>query len=331
MTIRPQTRVLVTGGAGYIGSHMVLQLQALGCEVAVIDNLTIGSRRLVPDGVALHVADVGDASVVGPLLASFKPDAVIHFAGSASVPESVLDPLKYYNNNFIASRSLLESCVAANVQHFIFSSTSAVYGVSPTLPIPEDAPTQPINPYGNSKLMTEVALRDLAPVTSMRSVVLRYFNVAGADADCRAGPLGPSSTNVIKSLAEFIIGKREKLIVYGTDYPTPDGSCIRDYIHVVDLVEAHIAALAYLLDGGESRTWNCGYGVGTSVLELMAAAEKVLGRPVAYDLGPRRPGDPPALVAANDAIRRDLAWTPTRMDLGQMIASAIAWERHWTG
>jgi UDP-glucose 4-epimerase len=328
MTLQPQARVLVTGGAGYIGSHMVLHLRALGCDVAVIDNLTVGSRRLVPDGVPLHVCDVGDAA---PILADFKPEAVIHFAGSASVPESVADPLKYYTNNFVASRRLIEACVAANIMKFIFSSTSAVYGSPATVPITEDAVAQPINPYGNSKLMTETALHDVGRATPLRSVVLRYFNVAGADAEGRAGPLGAGSTNLIKSLAEFVTGKRPALTVYGTDYPTPDGTCVRDYIHVLDLVDAHIAALAYLLNGGDSRTWNCGYGIGTSVLEVMAAAERVIGGSIAYDLGPRRPGDPPVLVAANDAIRRDLPWTPTRMDVGAMVASAIAWERRWTG
>lgn len=330
MTIRPQTRVLVTGGAGYIGSHTVLRLQALGCDVAVIDNLSVGNRRLVPEGVPLHVCDVGDTAVAA-LLADFKPEAVIHFAASTSVPESVVDPLKYYNNNFVASRKLIEACVAADVTRLIFSSTSAVYGIPEKVPITEDSPTQPINPYGNSKLMTETTLRDVGAVTPLRSVCLRYFNVAGADDEGRAGPMGVGSTNLIKSLAEFVTGKRAKLTVTGTDYPTPDGSCVRDYIHVVDLVEAHIAALDYLMSGGESRTWNCGYGVGTSVLEVMAAAEKVTGGRIAYDLGPRRPGDPPVLVAANDAIRRDLPWTPTRMDVGQMVASAIAWERRWTG
>ena len=330
MTLKPHTRVLVTGGAGYIGSHTVLQLRALGCEVAVIDNLSIGRRQLVPAGVALQVCDVGDAAVAG-VLADFKPDAVIHFAAATSVPESVADPLKYYSNNFVATRHLIEACVGAGVTRFIFSSTSAVYGIPDTVPITEDAPTQPINPYGNSKLMTETTLRDVGRVSSLRSVALRYFNVAGADPDGRAGPLGTGSTNLIKSLAEFVTGKRRQLTVYGTDYPTPDGSCVRDYIHVCDLVDAHIAALDYLLAGGESRTWNCGYGIGTSVLEVMAAAEKVTGSRIAYDLGPRRPGDPPVLVAANDAIRRDLPWTPKRMDVAEMVASAIAWERRWMG
>jgi UDP-glucose 4-epimerase len=299
-------------------------------RLAVVDNLSTGDRRLVPPGVDLTVGDAGDPTVIDALLARVAPDAAIHFAGSVSVPESVADPLKYYANNAGVSQRLVSACVRAGVSRFIFSSSAAVYGVPDSLPIREDAPTRPINPYGQSKLMTEIVLRDVSAVTPLRSVVLRYFNVAGADAAGRAGPVARNSTNLIKSLAEFVTGKRPSLTVYGTDYPTPDGTCVRDYIHVSDLADAHVAALEYLMAGGPSRTWNCGYGVGASVLEVMAAAASAIGHAVAYGVGPRRPGDPPALVAATEAVRAALPWTPAHADLVDMVASAIAWERRWT-
>ena len=327
MTSRTLGRVLVTGGAGYIGSHTVLALLAQGWQVIVADDLSTGSRRLVPDGVALHVGNVGDPVFMAPLLAANRPDAVIHFAGSISVPESVADPLKYYRNNFGVSCALVQMCVDAGINRFIFSSTAAVYGMPEKLPVSEDAPTQPINPYGHSKLMTETLLRDVSVATALRYIALRYFNVAGADAGGRAGQVVRNSTNLIKVVAELAAGKREDLTVFGNDYPTADGTCVRDFIHVSDLAEAHVAALAYLMQGGDSQILNCGYGTGFSVKQVLTAADAIAGRKLSYHMGPRRPGDPAAVVAETARIRGLLPWTPRHADLALILRSAITWER----
>lgn len=320
-------RVLVTGGAGYIGSHTVLALLAEGWDVVVADDLSTGSRRLVPAAAALHVGNVGEPGFMEPLFAALRPDAVIHFAGSISVPESVADPLKYYNNNFGVSCRLVQMCVAAGIHRFIFSSTAAVYGIPEKLPVSEDAPTQPINPYGRSKLMTEMLLADVAAATPLRYAALRYFNVAGADAAGRAGQVVRNSTNLIKVVAELAAGHRDEITVFGDDYPTADGSGIRDFIHVSDLAEAHVAALGYLMAGGQSQILNCGYGTGFSVKQVLAAADAVAGRKLAYRTGPRRPGDPAAVVAETARIRKLLPWTPRHADLDLILRSAIAWER----
>jgi UDP-glucose 4-epimerase len=320
-------RVLVTGGAGYVGSHAVLALLARGWQVAVADDLSTGSRRLVPASVPLHVGDVGAAGFTAPLLHAFAPDAVMHFAASISVPESTVNPAKYVRNNVDVSNRLVEMCLASKVHRFIFSSTAAVYGNPVRLPLDEDAATAPINPYGETKLATERMLRDVAAASPLRCVTMRYFNVAGADADGRAGQVMRNSTNLIKAVAELAAGTRAEVLVHGTDYPTPDGSCIRDYIHVSDVADAHVAALDYLMAGGIGQTLNCGYGRGFSVREVMAAAERVEGRRLAWRAGPRRAGDPPALVAEISRIRRVLGWQPRRDDLDLMVRSAISWER----
>jgi UDP-glucose 4-epimerase len=320
-------RVLVTGGAGYIGSHTVFALRAEGWDVAVVDDLSTGSRKLVPDGVTLHVGNVGDSAFMAPVLAAEQPVAVVHFAASISVPESMTDPLKYYRNNFGASCRLVQSCTDAGIKRLIFSSTAAVYGTPDQLPVREDAPTRPINPYGHSKLMTETLLKDVSAAAGLRYAALRYFNVAGADASGRSGQVMKNSTNLIKAIAELAAGKRENLTVFGDDYPTPDGTCVRDFIHVSDLADAHVAALDYLMAGGESQVLNCGYGTGFSVKEVLAAADEVAGRKLAYHTGPRRPGDPPAIVAATDRIQKVLPWRPRFADLKLMLKSAMAWER----
>jgi len=324
MQTRTSGRVIVTGGAGYVGSHAVLALRARGWNVSVVDDLSTGNRRLVPTDVPLHVGDAGSPEIMTPLLTPC-PDAVMHFAASISVPESVANPDKYLRNNFEVSQRLVKMCMAAGVKYFVFSSTASVYGMPERMPIDEDTPLHPINPYGQTKLMTETLLRD--PGTTLRHVALRYFNVAGADADGRAGQIAQNSTNLIKAVAELAAGNRPELIVHGTDYPTPDGTCIRDYIHVSDVADAHVAALDYLLAGGESAVMNCGYGQGFSVLDVLAAADRAEGRHLTYRTGPRRPGDPPTLIAEIGRIRRVLGWTPIRDDLDLMVRSAIAWER----
>ncbi|TAL01804.1 MAG: UDP-glucose 4-epimerase GalE [Rhodospirillaceae bacterium] len=331
MQDRKPGRVLVTGGAGYVGSHAVLALLDRGWQVVVVDDLSTGSRRLVPEGVPLHVGDVGTEAFMAPVLAAIRPDAILHFAASISVPESVSNPEKYLRNNFEVSDRLIKMCIAAGVERFIFSSTAAVYGMPERLPIGEDAATRPINPYGQSKLMTEDVLRETSATSQLRHVTLRYFNVAGADPAGRSGQVMRNSTNLIKTVAELAAGNRTELLIHGDDYPTADGTCIRDYIHVSDLADAHVAALDYLMAGGPSEILNCGYGRGFSVLEVLAAADAVEGRRLAYRTGPRRPGDPPALVAEISRIRRILGWTPCRDDLELMVLSAIAWERGLAG
>ena len=318
--------VLVTGGAGYIGSHMVQALKEAGESVVVIDNLSTGFADVLPDGVPLLVGDAGDETVVGNAIARHGVESIIHFAGSIVVPDSMRDPLGYYRNNTMTTRSLLNAAVKAGVSRFIFSSTAAVYGDPDQVPVPENAPTRPLSPYGSSKLMTEIMLHDVASAHGMNYVVLRYFNVAGADPLARMGLATVGATHLLKIAVEAATGQRAKIDVFGTDYPTPDGSCIRDFIHVSDLAQAHRAALSYLRGGGGSVTLNCGYGRGYSVLETIEAVRRVSGRNFAVSYAPRRPGDIMAMVADSSRIRGVLDWTPQYDDLETIATHALAWE-----
>jgi UDP-glucose 4-epimerase len=319
--------VLVTGGAGYIGSHMVHALADAGEPVVVLDNLSTGFRSALPSSVPLFVGDAGDQDMVASIIGEHKVDAMIHFAGSIVVPDSVRDPLGYYRNNTVNTRALIESAVNGGVKHFIFSSTAAVYGNPTVLPVSEDAPTTPMSPYGSSKLMSELMLHDVAAAHELRYVILRYFNVAGADPQQRTGQSTPAATHLIKVGVETALGMRPKLDVYGTDYPTPDGTCIRDYIHVSDLARAHSAALAHLRRGGGAMTFNCGYGRGYSVLEVIGAIERVIGRKLPVQMVGRRPGDPASLVADVRRIRSALDWSPQFENLDTIVSHALAWER----
>jgi UDP-glucose 4-epimerase len=318
--------VLVTGGAGYIGSHMVLALVEAGESVVVVDNLTTGFSSFLPEGVPLFIGDAGDENLVEGVISAHNVDAIIHFAGSVVVPDSMRDPLAYYRNNTMTTRSLLNIAVRCGVKRFIFSSTAAVYGNPEQMPVPEEAPTRPLSPYGSSKLMTEIMLHDVASAHDMQFVVLRYFNVAGADPQARIGLATIGATHLLKIAVEAATGQRARIEVYGTDYPTPDGSCIRDFIHVSDLAQAHRAALAYLRDGGESATLNCGYGRGYSVLETIEAVRRVSGRNFAVQYAPRRPGDIMTMIADTGRIRSTLDWTPQYDDLETIAAHALAWE-----
>jgi UDP-glucose 4-epimerase len=321
-------KVLVTGGAGYIGSHAVLALLAAGREVVVLDNLSTGFDWAVPEQALLIRGDIADSGLVGSLIGEHRIEAVMHFAGSIIVPESVSEPLKYYENNTVKSRALIESAVAGGVRHFIFSSTAAAYGVPDRVPIAETARTEPINPYGWSKLMTERMLRDSAAAYGFNYCALRYFNVAGADPKGRAGQSTRGATHLIKVAVEAAVGARDHVDVYGTDYDTADGTCIRDYIHVSDLAAAHLAALEKLIAApSESLTLNCGYGRGFSVLEVLDSVDRVAKRPVERRISGRRPGDPPELIADNRAILSALSWEPKRDDLDTIVAHALAWER----
>lgn len=319
--------ILVTGGAGYIGSHTVQQLLAAGEKVVVLDNLSTGFRQAV-QGVTLVEGDVGDGALVGRILAEHRVRTVIHFAAHTIVPESVSDPLKYYGNNTCQTRSLLAACVAAGVAHFVFSSTAAVYGIPASGLASEDDPLAPINPYGTSKLMSEWMLRDVGHATPMRYVVLRYFNVAGSDPAGRIGQSTAKATLLVKVACEASVGRREGVSIFGTDYPTPDGTGVRDYIHVQDLALAHLQAVHYLRGGGASQTLNCGYGHGYSVREVLASVERVSGKPLRILEQPRRAGDPPALVARCDRIREVLDWKPQLDDLDAIVESSLRWERH---
>lgn len=320
--------VLVTGGAGYIGSHMVLELLDGGESVVVLDNLSTGFRWAVPTGVPLIVGDVGDQDLVRTVIGKHGIDAIIHFAGSIVVPESVADPLGYYHNNTAKSRSLIEAAIMSGVKQFIFSSTAAVYGNPIENPVTETATPAPMSPYGSSKLMTEIMLADAARAHDFRFVALRYFNVAGADPQGRTGQSTKGATHLIKVACETALGKRPRIDVFGTDYDTRDGTCIRDYIHVKDLARAHMSALGHLRAGGRSDIFNCGYSQGYSVLEVIAAVKRVSGRDFEVRMGPRRPGDPAAIVAASAKIRRELGWTPEHDDLDSIVAQALAWEEH---
>jgi UDP-glucose 4-epimerase len=319
--------VLVTGAGGYIGSHMLHELLDSGESVVALDNLSTGFRWAVPDGVPFHHGDVGDAPSIAKIISDHAIDAIIHFAASVVVPESMRDPLSYYRNNTGNSRALIEAAIEAGVRHFIFSSTAAVYGNPKSVPITEDAPTNPISPYGSSKLMAEMILRDAGRAYGLAHVILRYFNVAGADPQLRAGQSTQGATHLIKVAAETAVGRRSRIEVFGTDYATPDGSAIRDYIHVTDLVRAHSDALRYLRDGGASVTLNCGYGRGFSVLEVIETVKKVSGATFAVGHAARRPGDPERIVAATDRAREILRWRPQFDDLGTIVAHALAWER----
>jgi UDP-glucose 4-epimerase len=323
--------VLVTGGAGYIGSHTVIALREAGWQVAVADDLSTGNAHLLPADVRLFVGNIGDPAFIGTVLADVRPAAIIHFAGSLSVPESLTDPLKYYINNFANSCRLVEAAVATGVGKFILSSTAAVYGTPEIHPVSEHAPTRPINPYGRSKLMIEEMLKDVAAAHDFRFVALRYFNVAGADRQGRCGQVSQGSTNLIKVVSELATGRRESITVYGDDYSTTDGTCIRDFIHVTDLAAAHVAALDYLVGGGTSETINCGYGNGYSVLNVLGIASKLAGRDLTYTIGPRRAGDPAQVVADPRRIQERLSWTPQHNDLELILRTAIAWERRQPG
>jgi UDP-glucose 4-epimerase len=319
--------VLVTGGAGYIGSHMVYELVDAGEQVVVLDNLSTGFQWAVAADAPLIIGETGDQTLVGRIIREYGIDAIIHFAASIVVPDSVRDPLLYYRNNTANSRALIESAAHGGVQHFIFSSTAAVYGNPGEAPVTEDAQTLPISPYGWSKLMTEIMLRDVSRAHGLRHAILRYFNVAGADPHCRAGQSTRAATHLIKIAAETALGLRPNLEVYGIDYPTPDGTCIRDYIHVSDLVRAHCDALAHLRSGAPSLTLNCGYGHGFSVLEVIEAVKRVSGIDFKVVHAPRRPGDVARIVAGIEYVRTALGWQPRFDDLRTIVAHALAWER----
>jgi UDP-glucose 4-epimerase len=321
-------KVMVTGGAGYIGSHAVLALLDAGHEVVVVDNLVTGFDWAVDPRATLVEANVADDAKVRAAIRDHKVRAILHFAGSVVVPESVSDPLKYYRNNTAASRSLIESAVVEGVPHFIFSSTAATYGTPERVPVAEGDPTVPINPYGMSKLMTEAMLRDVAAAHPMNYAALRYFNVAGADPQGRSGQSTVGATHLIKIAVEAATGKRECVGVYGTDFDTPDGTGVRDYIHVTDLAAAHVAALDVLIaDPAKSHTLNAGYGRGFSVLEVLDAVDRITNRTIERRLEGRRAGDPAALIADNSAILATLDWAPKHADLDGIVRDALGWER----
>jgi UDP-glucose 4-epimerase len=320
--------VLVTGGAGYIGSHMVLALTDAGEDVVVLDNLSTGFWWAVAPKARLVEGDVADDALLDSLMSDGGIDAVVHFAGSIVVPDSVADPLGYYLNNTVKSRALMAAAVRNKVKRFIFSSTAAVYGNPASNPVFETADPAPLSPYGASKLMTEQMLRDSHAAYGLQFVALRYFNVAGADPGGRSGQSTPRATHLIKVACQTALGQRSHMDVFGTDYPTPDGTCLRDYIHVSDLIAAHMDALAHLRRGGASGIFNCGYGTGYSVLDVIKAVERAAGHGFDVRYVPRRPGDSTAVVAGADEIRRVLGWKPKHADLDFIVAGALAWEKH---
>ena len=320
--------VLVTGGAGYIGSHMVLALTDAGEDVIVLDNLSTGFEWAVAPAARLMRGDVGDEELAMALIRANKIDAVVHFAGSIVVPDSVSDPLGYYLNNTVKSRSLMHAAVKAGVKNFIFSSTAAVYGNPRSLPVFESDEPAPISPYGTSKLMTELMLRDSHAAYGLNYVALRYFNVAGADPRGRSGQSTPRATHLIKVACQTALGQRAQMEVFGTDYDTPDGTCIRDYIHVSDLIAAHMNALAHLRKGGQSGIFNCGYGKGFSVFDVIRSVERAFGSPINTKLAPRRPGDAAGIVAGAQKVRDVLGWAPKYDNLDFIVKSALDWERH---
>lgn len=323
--------VLATGGAGYIGCHVVLALREAGYPVVVLDNLSTGNRQMVPSDIPFVKGDIADRELTEQIIERYGISAVIHLAGSIVVPESVRNPLEYYRNNTCASRNLIASCVSKGVQHVVFSSTAAVYGHPVMVPITEDMPTMPMNPYGASKLMTEWILRDTAAAHDLTYVSLRYFNVAGADPQRRAGQSTRVATHLLKVACEAVVGRREYIQIFGTDYDTPDGTCIRDYIHVSDLADAHVRAVEYLASGGENIALNCGYGRGHSVLEVLSEVQNSAETRLDLRCTSRRPGDPPALVADVTRLRQTLLWTPRLDDLPAIVRTALDWERQLRG
>lgn len=319
--------VLVTGGAGYIGSHAVHELVDANTPVVVLDNLSTGFLSSLPKSAVPIIGDVGDHDLLASIIHEHRVDTVMHFAGSTIVPDSITDPLKYYRNNTVNSQTLIQAAVTGGVRHFIFSSTAAIYGNPASLPVAEDAPALPLSPYGRSKLMTEMMLRDTAEAYGLRHVILRYFNVAGADPQMRTGLSTTGATHLIKVAVETALGARPHLDVYGTDYPTRDGTCVRDFIHVSDLARAHSAALNYLENGGNSVTLNCGYGRGYSVREVINAVERAVGHELAVNFVARRHGDIMVSIAAADRIRNILRWNPELDDLDVIVKHALSWER----
>lgn len=318
--------ILVTGGAGYIGSHMVLELLDRGETVVVLDNLSTGFWWAVPPEATLVQGDIGDQPLIERVIAEHGVTEIAHFAAKIVVPDSVSDPLGYYHNNTVKTRALIESAVRGGVRHVIFSSTAAVYGEPPVSPVPEEIALSPINPYGRSKLMSEWMLADAAQAHGFSYVALRYFNVAGADPKGRSGQSSPNATHLIKVAGQAALGQRDGLTVFGTDYATPDGTCVRDYIHVTDLARAHLSALDHLRGGGASLTLNCGYGRGYSVKEVVEVVKRVSGADFPVTYAGRRAGDPASLVARADRIRAELGWTPAHDDLEEIVAQALAWE-----
>jgi len=320
--------VLVTGGAGYIGSHATLALEDAGWSVAVIDDLSTGMRQVVPDAVPFYEGSIADPALVERIFAEQGIQAIMHFAGSIVVPESVEKPLDYYRNNTLASHTLISAAVGNGVKHVLFSSTAAVYGAPERVPVEEDDPRQPINPYGASKLMTERMLADASAAYPFNYGALRYFNVAGADPQGRTGQIGKGSTHLIKIACEAAVGKRDHVAVYGSDYPTPDGTCVRDYIHVSDLAAAHVAALEKLIERPDDNfVLNCGYGEGLSVLQVLDAVDRANGTPIERRMEARRAGDAPALVAGNARLLETLDWQPEHADIDGIVRDALAWER----
>lgn len=319
--------VLVTGGAGYIGSHMVYALVNAGERVIVLDDLSTGFDWAIAPSAQFIVGDTGNEALVSRIIAEHSIESIIHFAAAVVVPESVSRPLKYYLNNTANSRNLIECAVKGGVRRFVFSSTAAVYGNPARVPVTEDDPTAPMSPYGSSKLMTETILRDAGAAHGLDYVILRYFNVAGADPLLRTGQSTRAATHLVKVAVETALGLREKIEVFGTDYPTRDGTCIRDYIHVSDLIAAHVDALAYLARGGPPVTLNCGYGHGFSVLEVIETVKRVSGVDFRVDYAARRPGDPAEIIAAPQRIHEAFGWTPRYDDLATIVAHALAWQR----
>ncbi|WP_172124252.1 MULTISPECIES: UDP-glucose 4-epimerase GalE [unclassified Devosia] len=320
--------VLVTGGAGYIGSHMVLKLADAGEAVVVLDNLVTGFDWAIDGRASFVQGSASDQELVGRIIADHGITEIVHFAGSIVVPESVSNPLKYYANNTAASRDLIAAAVAGGVKHFIFSSTAAVYGMTGLAPVVETTPLNPMSPYGRSKLMTEWMLQDVAAAHPMTYGVLRYFNVAGADPEKRSGQSTPLATHLIKVACQTALGQRAKMDIFGTDYETPDGTCVRDYIHVTDLIEAHALLLEHLRGGGESTTLNCAYGQGYSVRQVVDTVKSVSGVDFKVEEGPRRPGDPASITATGEKVRSLLGWTPQHDDLTEIVRTAYDWEKH---